>query len=43
MWPVWAITAGVLLLVAYVGLVFGGYLPAVGPIGELARAWWYRL
>jgi hypothetical protein len=43
MWPVWAITAGVLLLAAYVGLVFGGYLPAVGPIGELARAWWYRL
>jgi hypothetical protein len=41
-WPVWTLTAAVVLLVVYVGLVFGGYLPAVGPIGELAQAWWYR-
>ncbi len=39
-WPVWTATALVLLAAAYVGLVFGGYLPAVGPIGELARLWW---
>ncbi len=41
-WPVWTATAVLLLAAAYVGLVFGGYLPAVGPVGELARAWWYR-
>jgi hypothetical protein len=42
LWPVWAVSALVLLAAAYVGLVFGGYLPAAGPVGELARAWWYR-
>ncbi|MGH7517389.1 MAG: hypothetical protein ACREOC_07950 [Gemmatimonadales bacterium] len=41
-WPVWAATALVLLAAAYVGLVLGGYLPATGPVGELARVWWYR-
>jgi hypothetical protein len=43
LWPVWLITGLVVLLAGYVGLVFGGYLPAVGPVGALARAWWYRL
>jgi hypothetical protein len=41
-WPLWTATAVVLLLAGYVGLVFGGYLPAAGPVGALARAWWYR-
>jgi hypothetical protein len=41
-WPVWTATALVLAVAGYVGLVFGGYLPAVGPVGSLARAWWYR-
>jgi hypothetical protein len=39
-WPIWVVTAAALLIAAYLGLVFGGYLPAVGPAGELARAWW---
>ena len=43
LWPLWAITGLVVLVAGYVGLVFGGYLPAVGPVGALARAWWYRL
>lgn len=42
-WPVWTVTALVVLVAAYVGLVLGGFLPAVGPVGELAKAWWYRL
>jgi hypothetical protein len=42
-WPLWVATGLVLLVAGYVGLVFGGYLAAVGPIGALARAWWYRL
>ena len=42
LWPIWTATAVVLLLATYVGLVFGGYLPAAGPVGQLARAWWYR-
>jgi hypothetical protein len=42
-WPLWVATAIVMLVAGYVGLVFGGYLPASGPVGELARAWWYRL
>jgi len=41
-WPLWAATAVVLLVAAYIGLVLGGYLPAVGPVGDLARVWWYR-
>lgn len=41
-WPLWVLTAALLAVAAYVGLVFGGYLPAVGPVGELARVWWYR-
>jgi hypothetical protein len=41
-WPVWAATVLALLAAAYVGLVLGGYLPASGPVGDLARAWWYR-
>lgn len=41
-WPLWVTTAVVLLVAGYVGLVFGGYLPTAGPVGALARAWWYR-
>jgi hypothetical protein len=39
-WPIWAVTATVFLIAGYIGLVVGGYLPAIGPVGELARAWW---
>ncbi|HEU5170365.1 MAG TPA: hypothetical protein VFU46_07500 [Gemmatimonadales bacterium] len=41
-WPLWTITAAALLLATYVGLVLGGYLPAVGPLEPLARALWQR-
>jgi hypothetical protein len=41
-WPLWVVTAVVLLVATYLGLVLGGYIPAVGPAGALARAWWYR-
>ncbi len=41
-WPLWTVTAIGLLVATYLGLVLGGYLPAAGPAGALARAWWYR-
>ena len=42
-WPVWTVTALVLLVVTYLGLVLGGYLPVPGPLEGLAEFWWARL
>lgn len=41
-WPLWAVTAIVLASATYLGLVFGGYIPAPGPLLPLARALWAR-
>jgi hypothetical protein len=42
-WPLWAFTLLVLLAVAYLGLVLGGYLPVPPPLQEVAEFWWTRL
>lgn len=42
-WPLWAITAAVLLILGYLGLVLGGYLPVPSPLRGLAELWWSRL
>lgn len=42
-WPLWVVTAMVLLAVTYLGLVLGGYV-AVPPLLEgVAEFWWARL
>jgi hypothetical protein len=43
MWPVWTVTALLLLTVTYLGLVLGGYLPVPAPLRNLAEFWWARL
>lgn len=42
-WPVWLVTALVLLAVTYLGLVLGGYLPVPIPLRGLADFWWAHL
>ena len=42
-WPLWALTAAVLALATYLGLVLGGYLPVPPPLRGLAAFWWARL
>jgi hypothetical protein len=42
-WPVWTVTTLVLVVVTYLGLVLGGYLPVPGPLQGLAEFWWERL
>ncbi len=42
-WPVWAATALLLLVLTYLGLVLGGYLPVPEPLRPLAEFWWARL
>lgn len=42
-WPLWALTAGVLALSTYLGLILGGYLPVPGPLRRLAEFWWAHL
>ena len=42
-WPLWAITVAVMLLLGYLGLVLGGYLPVPPPLEEFAEFWWSRL
>jgi hypothetical protein len=39
-WPLWLVTVVVLLLVTYLGLVLGGYLPVPDPLRGLAEFWW---
>jgi hypothetical protein len=43
LWPLWALTAVVLLLFTYLGLMLGGYLPVPPPLRRLAEFWWSRL
>jgi hypothetical protein len=42
-WPLWALTAVVLLLLTYLGLVLGGYLPVPSLLRGFAEFWWSRL
>jgi hypothetical protein len=41
--PLWALTAAVLAIATYLGLVLGGYLPVPDLLRGLAEAWWSRL
>jgi ferric-dicitrate binding protein FerR (iron transport regulator) len=41
-WPLWAITAAVLLVLTYLGLVLGGYIPGPRFLQGLADFWWSR-
>ena len=41
-WPLWAITAAVLLVLTYLGLVLGGYIPVPRFLQGLADFWWSR-
>lgn len=41
-WPLWLITILILLVLSYLGLVFGGYLPVPAPLEGLAELWWSR-
>jgi hypothetical protein len=42
-WPVWVVTTAVLLVVTYLGLVLGGYLPVPGALRSVAEFWWAHL
>ena len=42
-WPVWTVTALLLLVLTYLGLVLGGYLPVPEALRPLAEFWWARL
>jgi hypothetical protein len=42
-WPLWTVTAVVILVLSYLGLLFGGYLPVPPPLRGLAEFWWSRL
>jgi hypothetical protein len=42
-WPLWMVTVVVLLIVTYLGLVLGGYLPLPGFLRALANLWWSHL
>jgi hypothetical protein len=42
-WPLWLISAAVVLVLGYLGLVLGGYLPVPAPLRGLAELWWSRL
>jgi hypothetical protein len=39
-WPLWAITGLVLAIAGYLGLVFGGYLPAPAWLQGAMDTWW---
>lgn len=39
-WPLWLMTVVVLLVVTYLGLVLGGYLPVPDPLRGFAEFWW---
>jgi hypothetical protein len=42
-WPLWLLTAAVLAVATYLGLVLGGYLPVPPPLAGFAELWWSRL
>jgi hypothetical protein len=39
-WPLWVLTALVLALATYLGLLLGGYLPVPGFLRSFAEFWW---
>jgi hypothetical protein len=39
-WPLWTLTAAVVGLALWAGLVLGGYLPVPAPLYPLAELWW---
>jgi hypothetical protein len=41
-WPLWLLTAVVLALATYFGLLLGGYVPVPPPLQGLADFWWSR-
>jgi hypothetical protein len=41
-WPLWVITASLLLLLTLLGLVLGGYIPVPSVLRGLAEYWWSR-
>lgn len=42
-WPLWAVTAGVLGVALWAGLVLGGYLPVPGALRPVAEYLWSRM
>jgi hypothetical protein len=42
-WPLWMVTALVLLILTYLGLVLGGYVPVPPLLRGVAEFWWTRL
>ena len=42
-WPLWLLTALVLALASWLGLVLGGYVPAPAWLRPLADFWWSRV
>jgi hypothetical protein len=42
-WQLWLITILVLLVLGYLGLVLGGYMPVPAPLEGLAEFWWSYL
>jgi hypothetical protein len=42
-WPLWLITLAVFLVLGYLGLLLGGYLPVPPPLRGMAEFWWSRL
>jgi hypothetical protein len=42
-WPLWILTAILLLVATYLGLVLGGYLPVPEFLTAFANFWWARL
>jgi hypothetical protein len=41
-WPLWTLTIVLLLALGYLGLIFGGYVPAPPGLRGLAELWWSR-
>jgi hypothetical protein len=42
-WPVWLVTAVVVAVAVWLGLVLGGYVPVPAPLRGVATFWWSRL
>jgi hypothetical protein len=42
-WPLWLLTAIVLTVATYLGLVLGGYVPVPPRLAGFAEFWWNRL
>jgi hypothetical protein len=42
LWPLWLITALLLAIVTYLGLLVGGYLAAPAPLRGFTDYWWSR-